>query len=296
MDGLGMVPGGDVAELYRCVGGDGSEVVGLLHVDGDLGGARTQTDTVIRHMVLEGFGVERVPADGWAGRGWDEVFDEHEVDVVMAGNHPGGAGECIGFARRVIRRNPLIDVLLYGLEEIEARSPEDFSQYTAIQTHPDRMYGDAAVAMIQTHRKKWNDIIFLRGMVISQIVEVESSLNGALLAYFRMDRRRSGHFEELILENSMYSLEGKKQTLKRLTRMLGMEEEWSGMDKMLSDLQSGRNKLAHCEVDPDDINRITSMGKTYHYDRATMRGMLRKARGARQRLERISSILSGMAG
>ena len=111
-----------------------------------------------------------------------------------------------------------------------------------------------------------------------------------------MEPGRGGHFEELVLENSLYSLEGKKQTLKGLTKRLGIGEEWSGMDGMLSHLQSTRNKMAHCEVDPDDINRITSMGKTYHYDRRSMRKILKSARGARRRLERITSVLGRDVG
>lgn len=295
MEGLGLVPGGDVAWLARCVRRDPAgeaEEMGILHVDSDLAGVRGEADRVQDHMAAEGFAVERIGASGWAGRSWDDIFDENEIDIVLTGRYPGGAGEGERFARAVIRRNPLIDVLLYGLGGIRASAPEDFSQYTAIQTHGAREYADAAVRMIRMHRQKWNDVIFLRGMVVSQIVDVESRLNDALAAYFRMDQRRNEHFEELILENSLYSLEGKKQTLKSLTKRLGIENEWSGMDGMLSHLQSTRNKIAHCEVDPDDINRITSMGKTYHYDRNSMRKILKSARGARRRLERITATLS----
>ena len=296
MAGLGLVPGANMADLARCVRRDSgdTEEAGILHVDSDLEAAQLEAAKVLGYMAAEGFEVERVGTSGWAGRGWDDIFDENEVDIVLVGDYPGGAVEGERFARGIIRRNPLIDVLMYGLGGIKASVPEDFSQYTAIQTHGTRTYSDAAVEMIRMHRQKWNDVIFLRGMVVSQIVDVESRLNDALAAYFRMDSGRGGHFEELVLENSLYSLEGKKQTLKSLTRRLGIEDEWSGMDGMLSHLQSTRNKIAHCEVDPDDINRITSMGKTYHYDRRSMRKILKSARGARRRLERITSALAGM--
>lgn len=297
MADLGPVPGANMADLARCVRRDPSgdtEEMGILHVDSSLEAARAEAAKVLGYMAAEGFEVERVGTSGWVGRGWDEVFDENEIDIVLAGDYPGGAAEGERFARGVIRRNPLIDVLMYGLGGIRASVPEDFSQYTAIQTHGTRAYSGAAVEMIRMHRQKWNDVIFLRGMVVSQIVDVESRINEALAAYFRMEPGRGGHFEELVLENSLYSLEGKKQTLKGLTKRLGIGEEWSGMDGMLSHLQSTRNKMAHCEVDPDDINRITSMGKTYHYDRRSMRKILKSARGARRRLERITSVLARM--
>ena len=282
---LGEIPRGLDGEIAWCTR-DG-EGVGILQA----GGRPDQSSKVYRYMEGEGFDIRRTAIPG--GGSWDDIFDDNEIDVLAMGNHPGGAEAGAGFARRVIRRNPLIDVLLYGTGEIEPRTVHDRSLYTAIWTQPGTDYAERAVSLIRMHRQKWNDVIFLRGMVISQIVDIEGRINDALAAHFRLEPStpRGRRFEEYVLENPMYMLEGKKRALGSILRDVGLGEMWTGMNSRISDLQGKRNKLAHCEVDPDDTNTFTSMGKAYTYDRNGMRGILRDARLARQRLLEIADAL-----
>lgn len=282
---LGPIPKGLEGEMHVCRLGD--EEVGMLVA----GGQPDQADAVLRHMKEEGFDTERrvLPS----GTSWDDVFDANEIDILVAGNHPEGTDACIRFARRVIHRNPLIDVLVYGAGEIEPRTRHDRSLYTKIWTHPGTDYAGEAIDMIGMCRRKWGDMIFLRGMVVSQIVDVEAHINGALTAHFGMESStpRGRQFEEYVLENPLYMLEGKKQALVRILRDMSRYDMWSGMGNRISNLQAKRNKVAHCEVDPDDTNAITSMGKTYRYGRSEMRGMLRDARLVRQRLLDITDAI-----
>ena len=282
---LGEIPRGLGGEIAWCAGND--EGVGILQA----GGRPDQYRKVYQYMEAEGFGIRLTTIPD--GGSWDDIFDDNEIDVLVTGNHPGGAEAGAGFARRVIRRNPLIDVLLYGAGDIEPRTVHDRSLYTAIWTHPGADYAERAVSLIRMHRQKWNDAIFLRGMVISQMVDVEGLINDALKAHFRLEPStpRGRRFEEYILENPMYMLEGKKRALGNILRDLDLGEMWSGMSGRISELQSKRNKLAHCEVDPDDTNTFTSMGKAYTYDRNGMREILRDARLARQRLLEITEAL-----
>ena len=282
---LGPIPRGLEGEIAVCRLGD--EEVGMLVA----GGPRDQADAVIHHMERAGFAVERHALPGHTS--WDDTFDANEIDILVAGDHPEGADACVEFARRVIHRNPLIDVLVYGMGEIEPRTRHDRSLYTKIWTHRGTDYAAEAIDMIDTCRRKWSDMIFLRGMVVSQIVDVEAHINGAIAAHFGMEPStpRGRQFEEYVLENPMYMLEGKKQALGRILRDMGMYWMWKGMGNRISNLQAKRNKVAHCEVDPDDTNAITSMGKTYRYGRSEMRSMLRDARLVRQRLLDITDAI-----
>ena len=275
---LGEIPEGLEGEIAWCTRED--EGMGILQTEG----SADQADKIYHYMKGEGFELRQT---GIAGNdNWDDVFDNNEIDVLIVGNHPGGIDASVGFARRVIQRNPLIDVLAYGSKEIEPRTVYDRSVYTAIWTHSGTDYADRAISLIGAYRQKWNDTIFLRGMVISQIVDVEAHINDALAAhFFPLSPAPLGRqFEEYMLENPMYLLEGKKQTLKNILEESGLGDMWKGMNRTISELQNKRNKLAHCEVDPDDPGSVTSMGKTYRYDRKSMRGILKNARLARQRL------------
>ena len=282
---LGKVPKGMGVEAARYVLND--EVIGMLYA----GGSADQAGLVHRYMTDEGFEASRTGVAG--GGSWDAIFDEHEVDILLAGNHPDGADACVEFARRVVQRNPLIDVLVHGVRSVEPITKYDRSLYTALLTHPGTDYAGRAIGLIRTHRKKWNDVIFLRGMVITQIVNVEAHINDALAAHFGLEpgTPRGGQFEEYVLENPMYMLEGKKRALSKILGDAGLGHMWRGMNRWMSDMQSKRNKMAHCEVDPDNPNVIESMGRTYRYDRQSMRDALRDARLVRQRLLDITEAL-----
>ena len=219
---LGKVPEGMVVEAARYVLND--EVIGMLYA----GGPADQAGLVHRYMTDEGFEASRT---GVAGGGyWDSIFDEHEVDILLAGNHPDGADACVEFARRVVQRNPLIDVLVHGVRNVEPITKYDRSLYTALLTHPGTDYAGRAIELIRTHRKKWNDVIFLRGMVITQIVNVEAHINDALAAHFGLEpgTARGGQFEEYVLENPMYMLEGKKRALSKILDDAGLGPHVAG--------------------------------------------------------------------
>lgn len=279
---LGNIPPRLRGELALCRRSS-DEYMGILQ----LGLLGDTAEKIYNHMTAEGFEVQRSPIPDTGS--WDHIFDTHEIDVLVAGDYPDNIDACMDFAWRVIRRNPLIDVLLYGVGNIEPRAVPYRSVYTKVWISPDSDYSDQAIKMILMHRQKWNDEIFLRGMVVSQIVELEGLINDALAAHFRMDGVKSDRrqFTEYILENPLYLLEGKKQTLKKILGEVGLKNMWRGMDNKISDLQSKRNKIAHCEVEPTDITIIKSMDNEYRYDREAMRKILKNARLVRENLLNI---------
>ena len=285
---LGTIPKKGIAEIRTCRKcSKDMEEMGILHINENLGSASAQTQILIDYIESKGFKMNDECTLDHRYAKWDQIFDAHEIDIVIIGNYPNNAED---LARRVIQRNPLIDILLYGYDNARISAPTKYSKYGAIQVHYDSQYAKSAISMIRAHRHKWNDMVFLRGLVISQIVDIESHINNALLAYFCMESSRSEYFKDMILDNPAYSLEGKKQVLRKIVRDLH-KPAWSGMDKKIENLQKNRNKLAHCEVDPDDPNRITSMNKEYHYDRSNMRNIIKEARLVREKLSHITEIL-----
>lgn len=273
----------DHVEVFACHRLSDGEQLGVLHRSSRINHGAQQIHTILEHMTREGFDVQRVSWDGGVAV---NIFENHEIDVVLC-----DGVDMLEFGRAIIRRNPLIDVLLYDIETKPAGHRADLSVYTAIYTHPDIGFALAAIDMIEDHRRKWNDMIFLRGMVISKAVEVEGRLNDVIAAYFRLDGERAEHFVELVLENPMYTLEGKKQTIRSILEREDLKGEWKGMDTALSMIQKNRNKLAHCEPDPDDPGRITTMNRSYEYGRKLMREIFADARLVLRRLDHIQRLL-----
>lgn len=249
-----------------------------------LGTQEDQFKKICAMLHDEGLDVQRSPLPDIET--WDELLDKCPVDIVVAGDHPAGSQECVEFARYLIRRNPLIDVLLYDVGRIDETTKYDKSLYTKIWTQDGAEFAQRALSMINMGRSKWNDIIFLRGMVISQVVELESYINEVLAAYFgsNMSDKLGKQFTEFILENPTFLLEGRKKVLQRVLASTGRKDQWKSIGSKLSNLQSLRNKVAHCGVEPDEPNLIISMDKEYKYDRANMRKIIQDARQARLHL------------
>ena len=265
---LGEMPPDIEGEVVLC---DSSvEEMGIL-LCGRLSG---EAHTIHCHIGEAGFGMTRHPLTGGS---WDELLDKYEIDVLVTPD--------VEFARRVIRRNPLIDTLVYGID-VELYTAPGNPLYARIWTHPDACYSEPAIHMIDSCRRKWSDMVYLRGMVISQVVDIEAHINDALAAHFGLmpSTKLGEQFEEYILENPQYSMEGKKQALGKILKATDRAHMWEGMSGMISDLQKKRNKLAHCKVDLGNAVVITSMGKEYRYGRREMRDMLKHIRMVRQRL------------
>ena len=275
---LGEVPEGLNTEIIRNV--RDQDVMNILYV----GGLDEQRQRIARYMENEGFAATQTSIHGEVT--WDYVFTEYEIDILLVGDHPDGADACVEFARRVVQWNPLIDVLVYGVPAQEPVTKYDRSLYTEVLTYPGADYAEPAIEMIQMHQKKWNDVLFLRGLVITQIVDIESLINDALAVYFGLgsDTVRGRQFVRYVLENPLYLLDGKKRALQKILARTELSETWQGMNRVMSELQSKRNKIAHCEVDPNNPNVIESMGKTYRYGRASMRAVLKDARRVRRKL------------
>lgn len=152
-----------------------------------------------------------------------------------------------------------------------------------IQVVPDDQVVPTAQAVISDRLRRFEKISYLRGMVISAFIRVETKLNDFFLDYYRVHDERQKHFRASILENSAISFGAKVNALNMIIFGKGRPKK---TDKVLSPFENleykvihdgtevlrsaenERNLLAHCKILPDEERcQVFSMGEVHIYDR-----------------------------
>lgn len=169
----------------------------------------------------------------------------------------------------------LLDILIYSRANIESEDQAKINNYGIVETaHKKEQIVDKLKTLIDKNLSKWEDIVFLRGSVISRIVELEMDINDALMETFsppgEADRKK---FRDFFLENSAITLEAKKEILRKMTK--GTDRPFSVKD--LDDLQRYRNKLAHCKRSETNPNVLITMGEGLEVGRAEIKEIFKKA-------------------
>lgn len=190
-----------------------------------------------------------------------DKYLENHVDLFLTDNSMINADDGLELAKKVRKKSILIDVLLYSTKTITIENYKDLSHYTQIQTHNEKKIVEVTKDLIDRNLSKWDDVLFLRGIVISESIEIEMKMNELLMKFFEIPDNKMMSFENLILGNFSMSLEAKKIELREVMKEAGLENLWTDVSGKIKELQENRNKLAHGKVDPNEMIKFT-MGKS----------------------------------
>ena len=152
-------------------------------------------------------------------------------------------------------RNRLLDIMLYSRGNLDYPKLEKITRHSPVEIAPTIEFVDKLKTIIERNLSKWSDIFFLRGSVISRIVDLEVEIDELLMGYFLPQNDTT--FRNFILENGFFSLEAKKKILKEMRSTTN--EQIDGLN-CLEELQKKRNMLAHCKRDPQNPNILIRYG------------------------------------
>jgi len=218
-----------------------------------------------------------------------EAILEKNPDLVLIDKNMDEESDGLAVVQKVRQKSELIDILLYSAKGIQEKDFREASKYTAVELVNDKIIADQTQSLIDRNLAKWEDIVFLRGIVISKIIDLELKINSIFGKYFKITGEKEHHFNDLILENSSNSLEGKKKALKRLLQATNNESLYDGLGK-LGYLQQQRNFLAHCKVDPDNRNWLISMGEPQKFEKKHMLELFQKIKEISDKIDVLLGI------
>ena len=222
------------------------------------------------------------------GTGIQDIMKKNNVDIVVTDKNLTDSRDGVDVVRILREKKWITDILFYSakgldLDEIHAQT----DHYGFIEVIDSKEIVDPLKLLIEKNLKRCNDIVFLRGVVISRVIDIELKINDFFCKYFKICPERLAHFNNFMMENRFNSLFGKKKTLSLILENNKLKQKFKGILTQLEYLETQRNLLAHCKTDPDNRNILISMGTKENFDRKKIGNILDKVNSVSSHLDEL---------
>ena len=170
-------------------------------------------------------------------------------------------------------RHMLLDILIYSRRGIPDQDLKRLSSYGMVEVVQNKeQVIDRLRKLVEKNLSKWSDIVYMRGTVISRLIDIEQEINAALMGVFSPHDEEK--FRRLILENSDISVQAKQRILRKIAKSMD-RKPFNVTD--LQKLQEHRNMLAHCRRSPDDPNILIKDGADKQIGKDEIKTIFEKA-------------------
>lgn len=233
-------------------------------------------------------------------------LEQNNVEIVVTDfNLEDGKGNSGLDLVSSIRRNyPAIDILFYHAGPLEKEDEKQAKNNEFIMIiEGKRNIADNLKVLIEKHLKRFNDIVFLRGMVLSNVIELELKMNEFLGVYLKIPDGRIEMFRNFVMENSANQISGKRSAIGNIIaenldkeKKLKIRKEFASFvvkEQLLNLLQSlryiekTRNKLAHCKLATGRNNTVVFEGYEIEFKKSDIDSLLKKIRIASNTLDKF---------
>ena len=179
------------------------------------------------------------------GKGVVKIMQENMIDLIVTDKNllSDGVGG-IKVVSQIRKENLYVDIIFYSGQGISDKDRKDLEEFPFVEIVDDKEISNQLSMMIRKNLSKWDDMSYLRGIVISLIINLERMVNCFILNHYKIPEEKIPSFIEHVLDNRYFSFEGKKWTLSHVID----KESFPGLLTKLGDLQCVRNELAHSKT------------------------------------------------
>lgn len=185
------------------------------------------------------------------------------------------------------------DVLFYstrGFDRDKVR--EEIGNYGFVEIVEGKEIVDDLKKLIDKNLNRCQDIVYLRGMLLSKIIDLELKVNDLFVKYFNISDKKEEHFHNLVLENR-FSLEAKRTALSKIiNKNTEIKLEFRELLKHLDDIAKQRNLLAHCKLHPTKKNTLVTIGQEKVFDKKRIGEILEEIKSVSEDFDKLSEKLS----
>jgi len=154
---------------------------------------------------------------------------------------------------RVRESSCVADILLYSENPDNLKSIDSkLGHYGTVEIVVGRAkIEQKLLEMINKNLNKFGNIVTIRGLILSEFVNLESELNHFLSAYYKVSKNKRKEFETQFLENRHLGFFTKRDVLILIQKQSTGElsKKLKELSKDLDHLNEMRNKIAHCKED-----------------------------------------------
>ena len=208
-----------------------------------------------------------------------KILDEKingEVDLIVTDNDLDEDFNGLDVIKKIGEKKALIDVLFYSTPSFDEGELMDSHHFIEI-VHDKTKILEPLKKLIKKNIKRCEDPIFLRGYVLSRVVDLEIELNELFEIYFEIKDNSKNHFHGFLMENRSFSLSGKSAAFSKLLgKNKDILKDITLSRGNLDDIANKRNILAHCKIDSTKPNCFVSMGDSEEFDREKLKELLKK--------------------
>jgi hypothetical protein len=229
----------------------------------------------------------------------------NNVEIVVTDSNLEGEGkDGLDMLGPIRRTNFAIDVLFYHArgtlkQKTKEKIDKNYDFVQIIEGKPK--IPEALTNLIDKHLKRFNDIVFLRGMFLSNAIELELKMNVLLATYLEIKPKHESVFHDFIMENSSNQVSGKwtaieniftkkggkKPTIKDDFTSFVKPDEFGSFISKLKVIGTTRNQLAHCKLSKTEYNVLVSGGTDVEFDKKKIDNMLTKIREATNYIDNL---------
>jgi len=241
-----------------------------------------ETDLAVAKGIIESMDHEYVPYNDPDGKGAESILSEKLIDVIITDkNLIDDTLDGIAVIRKIRERNPFIDIIFYSGQGITEK--DEVRKFHYVQIVDDKEISNELSLLIKKNMAKWDDISYLRGVVILLIVILEGRVHDFMVEHYKISKEDQISFKTHILENRNFSFEGKKWALSQLIK----SKEYPDLLKNLGELQIARNELAHSHMHETKKNCLKVKGSDKILDKNAITGYYEQAKLAAKHLRNL---------
>jgi hypothetical protein len=250
----------------------------------------TQEPAIKKYLDLEGFDLRLLKDTD--GETYESYLDTESIDIIVTDYNISEEVKGIDVIKNVRKKKLLTDILFYSVIDQIFKKEDLYTQlghYGLIDVCVGKEIKDPLIEIIKKNLLRCQDIVFLRGFVISRSVELELKINFFLSNYFKINADQKKEFHDFILESSYVPFEGKKKWISLILEKnnLKTSEEFTGLLSQLDKIVKCRNVLAHCKKSEDDCRVLYSSGKEKKLDKEKLKDLLIKINAVDNQLEKL---------
>jgi hypothetical protein len=218
-----------------------------------------------------------------------------DIDIIVTDNNIKDDGNGDSFSgkdvlEKVKNKDFMTDILFYSVKNFNISENRGIYNFVEFVEKKQEIVQKLKL-LINKNIKKYRDIYFLRGFVISKVIDLELKINEFFGKYLKIHSDSEIDFHDLIMENAGFHLFGKQ---KAISKILKSNKEIFGEVKIISMIQKigeERNLLAHSKVHPEDKNKLIKMGAEEIFDKNRLKELMKKIDETSQEVDKLISNL-----
>lgn len=234
-----------------------------------------------------------------SGKDIEDSLKKQNVDIVVTDYNLEENMNGLDVIKLIKKNGLLTDVLFYTAKKFDFNSDEIYQKadhYGFIEvSEGTKEVAEPVRRLVRKNLKRCEDIVFLRGMVISRIIDLELEVNVFLERYFQIpEGEKKIHFHNFILENRFNSMAGKRKTISKILENNKIKDNFRGLLTQMEKLESERNLLAHCKCKKDKKNKniLVSMGEEEVFDKERICGILKRINSVSEQFDSLTKKFS----